>query len=77
MTAGSAGGSYAYQAASNESIPDKLYIVDAVSCSDETSTASEDYARNDLGNHTFSIVGEITIAESFEASSNNARQGRE
>ena len=77
VTCGSAGGSYAYQAASNESIPDKLYIVDAVSCSDETSTATEDYCRNDLGNHTFSISGEITIAESFDASSNNKRQGRE
>ena len=49
VTGSSNGGSYAYTAASAESIPDKLYKVDSVSCSDETSTGNECYDRNDCG----------------------------
>ena len=65
VTGSSNGGSYAYTAASAESIPDKLYKVDSVSCSDETSTGNECYDRNDCGQHTFSIEGCITINESY------------
>ena len=71
------GGSYAYTSAKNSQQPDKLYIVDAVSCSDETSTANEDYIRQDVGQHTFTISGSITVGEQYESSQNNCRQGRE
>jgi len=77
LTCESSGGSLAYTAAHNEQIPDKLYCIDAVTCRDETVQANEQYDRNDLGNHTFSIEGSITISESFNQNSNNTRQGRE
>lgn len=70
-------GSYAYTSAHNTELPDKLYIVDAVSCRDETSCANEDYARQDVGTHTFQIEGQITVSEKYDQTQNNQRQGRE
>ena len=76
-TGESEGGSYCYTAASNEQLPDKLYIVDAVHCRSEDSCGQEEYCRQDCGHRTFSIDGCITVAESFEESSNNHRSGSE
>lgn len=70
-------GSYAYQSAHNTQLPDKLYCVEAISCRDETSNANEEYARQDVGSHTFTIEGSITVNEKYENSQNNCRQGRE
>jgi hypothetical protein len=48
-----------------------------VTCSDETKTADEEYTRNDIGEHIFSISGAITISEKYDQKSNNKRNGRE
>ena len=70
-------GSRAINEAYKQQVPDKLYGIDAISCTDQSTAANSCAESQLLGNHIFEITGSIQVAEKYEDKSQEQRQERE
>ena len=71
------GGSRQMNEAYTQQIPDKLYSIDAISCKDQSTAANGASQSANIGTHTFTISGNIEVAEHYEDAGQRQSQERE